>query len=61
MVAYTSFIFSLLYLCGWLSSDGEPISTKSTIAYNQKQQENNRGVLLSVTEEISYKENRLGF
>ena len=22
MVAYTSFIFSLLCLCGWLSSDG---------------------------------------
>ena len=39
----------------------EPISTKATIAYNQKQQENNSGVLLSVTEEISYKENRLGF
>ena len=31
----------------------EPISTKAAIAYNQKQQQNNRGVLLSVTEEIS--------
>ena len=31
----------------------EPISTKTAIAYNQKQQEMNRGVLLSVTEEIS--------
>lgn len=31
----------------------EPISTKAAIAYNQKQQEKKRGVLLSVTEEIS--------
>ena len=31
----------------------EPISTKAAIAYNQKQQEKNRGVLHSVTEEIS--------
>ena len=31
----------------------EPISTKATIAYNQKQQENNRGLLLLVTGEIS--------
>ena len=31
----------------------EQISTKATIAYNQKQKENNRGLLLSVTEEIS--------
>ena len=31
----------------------EPISTKAAIAYNQKQQEKNRGMLLSVTEEIS--------
>ena len=31
----------------------EPISTKAAIAYNQKQQEKKRGVLLSITEEIS--------
>ena len=31
----------------------EPISTKAAIAYNQKQQANKRGVLLSVTREIS--------
>ena len=31
----------------------EPISTKAAIAYNQKQKEKKRGVLLSVTEEIS--------
>ena len=31
----------------------EPISTKAAIADNRKQQENNKGVLLSVTEKIS--------
>ena len=45
--------FSLLCLSGWLSSDGGADSTKAAIAYNQRQREKNRGVLLSVTEEIS--------
>ena len=53
MIASTSFFSSLLCLCVGSHPTEEPISTKATIAYNQKQQENNRGVLLSVTEEIS--------
>ena len=57
MVACTSFFFSFLCLCGWLSSNGgvDSVSTMAAIAYNQRQQEMNTDVLpvLSVTEEIS--------
>ena len=52
MVACTSFFFHYCVYAVGSHPTEEPISTKIAIAYNQKQQENNRGVLLSVTQEI---------
>ena len=52
MVACPSSFHYCVYAVGSHPTE-EPISTKAAIAYNQKQSEKNRGVLLSVTEEIS--------